>query len=247
MTNSTSTPIATKELIKEGLWSNNPALVQLLGLCPLLAVSNTAISALTLGLATTLVLIISNVLIALFRNHIDYNFRIPYFMLIIASIVTCIILILQAKSYELYQSLGVYLALITTNCVILGRIEAFAYKNTVFKSFIDGLANGIGFSVILLILGSFRELIGQGTIFSNAHLLFGDIGHDFQLNFHSFFDGKFILALLPPGAFFSLGLLIAFKNSFTNIQSTCNHNNTTNNNEQKTNISNIPTLSPKKS
>lgn len=133
---------STSQLIKNGLWSSNPGIVQLLGLCPLLAVSNSAISAIGLGIATTLVLIMSNTIISLCKNYINYELRIPYFMLIIACVVTCVIFLLQVVSYELYQTFGVYLALITTNCVILGRIEAFAYKHSVYEALIDGLANG---------------------------------------------------------------------------------------------------------
>jgi electron transport complex protein RnfE len=231
----------TNEIIKNGLWYNNPAIMQLLGLCPLLAVSNTLISAIALGLATILVLTLSNTIISLIKNYIDYNLRIPFFMLVIASIVTCLILIMQSYSYSLYQSLGVYLALITTNCVILGRIEAFAYKNNVLKSALDGLSNGLGFSLVLIILGSIREILGQGTLFANANLLFGEYGNNLILHFNNT-NNNFIIALLPPGAFFILGLLIATKN-YINI---INDRTSSEINEQRTNISNIPKISAKK-
>ncbi len=225
------------KIIKNGLWNNNPAIVQLLGLCPLLAVSNTAISSITLGIATIIVLTFSNGLIALLKSRIDYNLRIPYFMLIVACNVTCIILLLKAISFELYQSLGVYLALITTNCVILGRIEAFAYKNNISKACLDGAANGLGFSLALFLLGSLREIIGQGTLFANANLLFGDLGEHLVVHIHSA-NSNFILALLPPGAFFILGILIALKN-FLSLRKKNNPY------EQRTKISDIRKI-PKK-
>lgn len=233
----------SSEIIKNGLWHNNPAIMQLLGLCPLLAVSNTLITAMTLGLATIIVLMLSNTIISLIKNHIDYNLRIPYFMLVIASIVTCLIFVMQAYSYSLYQSLGVYIALITTNCVILGRIEAFAYKNNVLKSCLDGLSNGLGFSLVLIILGSIREILGQGTLFANSHLLFGEYGHHLVIYFNTSHN-NFIIALLPPGAFFILGFLIALKNHIKTFKSkNLNHKI----NEQRTYISDIPKFPAKKS
>lgn len=232
---------SNQEIIKNGLWSNNPAIIQLLGLCPLLAVSNTAISALTLGLATILVLVFSNTLVAALKNQISYNLRIPYFMLIIACNVTCIILFLKAISYELYQSLGVYLALITTNCVILGRVEAFAYKNNIGKASLDGLSNGLGFSFVLLILGSVREILGQGTLFANADLLFGKFGENLVIHFHNV-NYNFILALLPPGAFFILGMMIALKNY---LKLKTQKSKINNQYEQRAKISDIPTIPAK--
>lgn len=221
------------EILKNGLWHNNPALMQLLGLCPLLAVSNTFVSGFTLGMATILVLVCSNSLIALLRKHIDYNLRIPFFMLIIASLVTCIIFFIKSLSFELYNTLGVYLALITTNCVILGRIEAFAYKNTVPKAILDGLANGLGFTIVLIILGCIREALGQGTLFANSSIIFGPLADSFVIHLNTT-NNNFILALLPPGAFFILGLLIALKNYFT--AKTIQH-------EQATKISDIRKIS----
>lgn len=227
------------EIIKNGLWYNNPGIVQLLGLCPLLAVSNNIISSIALGIATIFVLTSSNILVSLIKNHIDYNLRIPYFMLTIASLVTLVIFTLKAISYELYQSLGVYLALITTNCVILGRVEAFAYKNNSFKAGLDGLFNGLGFGLVLIILGGLREIIGQGTLFSNANLLFGDFGNSLTINLNT--QSELLIALLPPGAFIILGLLIALKN-YLQISSTNKYKS----NEQRTAASDIPTISTKK-
>lgn len=231
-------------LIKNGLWHNNPALMQLLGLCPLLAVSNSFISSFTLGIATIFVLTTSNTIISFFKKYISYDLRIPFFMLIISSVVTVIILAMKAISYNLYQTLGVYLALITTNCVILGRIEAFAYKNSISKAALDGLSNGLGFSLVLILLGSIREVIGQGTLFANCHLLFGDYANNFVLRIHTP-DSNFIIALLPPGAFFILGLLIAFKNIITAryLNNKANNRIHNNINEQATKIKDIPTIS----
>lgn len=231
-----------KQILYQGLWSNNPALMQLLGLCPLLAVSNTAISALTLGIATIIVLVASNIIISSIKSYISFNLRIPYFMVIIASMVTLIVFLLQAYSYDLYKSLGVYLALITTNCVILGRIEAFAYKNSVLKSALDGLANGLGFTVVLLLLGSLREIIGQGTLFANSQLLFGAAANNFVIHFGT--ANNFILALLPPGAFFIMGLLIASKNILT---SKVTKKNIVTYHEQSTKITDIPKIPRAKS
>lgn len=202
------------KIIKNGLWTNNPALTQLLGLCPLLAVSNTAVNAMTLGLASIVVLVLCNATIAGIKKYINYNIRIPYFMLLIASIVTCLLILLQSYSYDLYKTLGVYLALITTNCVILARIEAYAYKNTIFKAILDGFANGLGFCIVLLILGSLREILGQGTLFAHFDQLFGEPAKNWVINF-SHQPYHFILALLPPGAFLTLGFLIALKNYLT--------------------------------
>jgi len=200
-----------KKLTANGFWHNNPALIQLLGLCPLLAVSSTFINALGLGIATTLVMIGSNVTVSLIRNNIKQELRIPIFVLIIASFVTIIELSMNAFWHELYNILGIFIPLIVTNCVIIARVEAFASKNNVSSSFIDGLTMGLGFTVVLLLLGGAREIIGQGTLFSQAHLMFGESFRDLQLIIVPDYGG-FLLAILPPGAFIGLGLLIAVKN-----------------------------------
>lgn len=199
-------------LINEGLWHNNPAFVQLLGLCPLLAVSNTAINALGLGIATLLTLIASNVTISLFRHHIPNAVRIPIFVLVIASLVTAIELLMKAYYFPLYAVLGIFIPLIVTNCTIIGRAESFAIKNPVGVAFVDGAANGIGFALALLALGSLREIIGQGTLFSEAAVMFGESAKWMEMVIFADYDG-FLLALLPSGAFIGLGLLIAAKNA----------------------------------
>jgi len=200
-----------KKLTANGFWHNNPALIQLLGLCPLLAVSSTFINALGLGIATTLVMIGSNVTVSLIRNNIKQELRIPIFVLIIASFVTIIELSMNAFWHELYNILGIFIPLIVTNCVIIARVEAFASKNNVKSSFVDGLTMGLGFTAVLLVLGSAREIIGQGTLFSQAHLMFGESFRDMQITLLADYGG-FLLAILPPGAFIGLGFLIALKN-----------------------------------
>ena len=199
-------------LMKEGLWHNNPAFVQLLGLCPLLAVSNSVINALGLGIATLLTLIASNVTIALFRHHIPTAVRIPIFVLIIASLVTAIELLMKAYYFPLYAVLGIFLPLIVTNCAIIGRAEAFAVKNPVGDAFVDGAANGIGFTMGLVTLGAMRELLGSGTLFGEAQMMLGDGAAWLKIVVFDNYDG-FLLALLPSGAFIGLGLLIAVKNA----------------------------------
>lgn len=200
-----------KQISQDGVWSNNPALVQILGLCPLLAVTNTFINGLGLGIATLLVLIGSNVVISLLRKHIPKEIRIPIFVMLIASFVTNVQLLMNAFTYELYVILGIFIPLIVTNCIIIGRAEAFASRNKVFPSFMDGLMQGLGFLMVLVVLGGFREILGQGTLFSEAHLLLGDWAKNMTLVFfHS--DSQFLFAILPPGAFVGLGLMIAAKN-----------------------------------
>ncbi|MGO1297732.1 MAG: electron transport complex subunit E [Vibrio sp.] len=200
-----------KKLLKDGMWDNNPALVQLLGLCPLLAVSSTVTNALGLGIATLLVLVGSNVIVSLVRDYVPKEVRIPVFVMIIASLVTCVQLLMNAYAYGLYLSLGIFIPLIVTNCIIIGRAEAFASKNDVLPSALDGFWMGLGMTSVLVVLGALREIIGNGTLFDGADLLLGDWATSLRIDvFH--FDNSFLLALLPPGAFFGVGLLIALKN-----------------------------------
>lgn len=194
-----------------GLWTNNPALVQLLGLCPLLAVTGSVVNALGLSIATTLVLVFSNFFVALIRHYVSPTVRLPAFVMIIASLVTCVELVMQALTFELYQVLGIFIPLIVTNCAILGRADAFASKNPVLPSIIDGLMMGIGFSVVLVLLGAMREVIGQGTLFADMQLLFGPEAEGWKLTLVNNYQG-FLFAILPPGAFVGMGLIIAGKN-----------------------------------
>jgi len=200
-----------QKITNNGFWHNNPVTVQLLGLCPLLAVSSTFINALGLGIATTLVMIGSNVTVSLVRDQIKQELRIPVFVLIIASFVTVVELVMNAYLHELYKILGIFIPLIVTNCVIIARAESFAAKNDYKASFVDGLTMGLGFTFVLLLLGSMREIIGQGTLFSQAHLMFGESFREFQLVLIDDYSG-FLLAVLPPGAFIGLGFIIALKN-----------------------------------
>jgi len=208
-------PTPYNELIQDGLWYNNQALVALLGLCPLLAVTSTAINGLGLGLATVAVLTASNATVSLIRNLVRPEVRLPVFVLVIASFVTAVELSMQAYFYELYKVLGIFIPLIVTNCAIIGRAEAFASKNRLDRAVVDGLAMGIGFTLVLVALGGMRELIGQGTLFSQAHLMFGERARDFVITLGDGFHGA-LLAILPPGAFIGLGLLIAVKNLVDN-------------------------------
>ena len=200
-----------KTIIRDGFWSNNVGLVQLLGLCPLLAVTGTFINGLGLGLATMATLVASNVIVSLIRKLVRPEVRIPVFVLVIASIVTVIELSMSAWFYELYKVLGIFIPLIVTNCSIIGRAEAFASKNTVGRAFVDGLSMGFGFLLVLVALGSLREIIGQGTLFSQAQLMFGESARSMTITFVDAYSG-FLIAVLPPGAFLGLGLLIAVKN-----------------------------------
>jgi len=159
-----------KELAWQGLWKNNPGLVQLLGLCPLLAVTSTVVNALGLGIATLFVLICSNATVSAIRHWVPKEIRIPIFVLIIAAFVTCVQLLMNAFTYDLYQSLGIFLPLIVTNCAIIGRAEAYASKNPIKQASFDGLMMGCGFLAVLIILGAIREVLGQGTLFDGAPL-----------------------------------------------------------------------------
>lgn len=203
--------VSYRELSLNGLWKNNPAIVQLLGLCPLLAVTGSVVNAIGLALATTLVLVTSNTAVSIIRNIVSDAVRLPAFVMIIASAVTCIELLMQAFAYELYQILGIFLPLITTNCVILGRADAFACKNSVAPAMYDGLIMGVGFGVILVLLGGIRELAGTGAIFANMDLLFGPSASNWKLVLVDNYQA-FLLAILPPGAFIFTGLIIALKN-----------------------------------
>lgn len=201
-----------RDISHNGLWKNNPAIVQLLGLCPLLAVSGTVVNGLGMGIATTLVLLISNGCVSLIRGVVSDAIRLPTFVMIIAMAVTCIELLMQAFTYELFQILGIFLPLITTNCVILGRADGFASKQPLAVSLLDGLMMGLGFAAVLILLGGMRELAGTGALFANMSLLFGDIASNWKVViFEDYKD--FLVAILPPGAFLFTGLLIALKNS----------------------------------
>lgn len=197
-----------RKIFSDGLWQQNTGLVVLLGLCPLLAVSGTVVNAIGLGLATTLTLVFSNLAVSLVRGVLRPEIRIPAYVLIIASVVTVIQLLMQAWFHDLYRVLGIFIPLIVTNCAIIGRAEAFASRNPPLAAVTDGLATGLGFCLALLLLGAMREIIGHGTLFSQAQLMFGETGRQLELTLVPDHPG-FLLAMLPPGAFIGLGLLIA--------------------------------------
>jgi electron transport complex protein RnfE len=201
-----------QQIFQNGLWKNNQALVALLGLCPLLAVSNTLINSLALGIATTLTLILSNGCISLVRSTIQAEIRLPLFVLIIAGIVTIIELLMHAYFYQLYKTLGIFIPLIVTNCAIIGRAEVFASKNSVLPSLLDGLAMGLGFSLALALLGGIREILSLGSLLSQAELLFGESARYWEIVIVTDYSGL-LLAALPAGSFIALGLMIAVKNA----------------------------------
>ena len=196
------------ERLQTGLWRDNPGLVQLLGLCPLLAVTTTLVNGLGLGIATLLVLTFSNALISATRRWIRQEIRIPIYVLIIASLVTCIELIFKAWFPALDRSLGIFIPLIVTNCAIVARAEVFASRNTVGASIADGIGMGTGFAALLMAIGAFREFIGHASILSQLDMIIGGE----PLGGLSFADRGLLLAILPPGAFFSLALAVALKN-----------------------------------
>ena len=200
-----------KKIAYDGLWGNNAALVQVLGLCPLLAVSNSVVNALALGLATTLVLAGSNAIVSMVRRYAADEIRLPAFVMIIASVTTSIELLMNAYTYELYEILGIFIPLIVTNCAVLGRAEAFARKNSVIPSLLDGLYTGTGFAIVLFLLGCMREVVGQGTLFADMDLLLGPMAANWTIVLVADYN-SFLFAVLPPGAFIGLGLLMAIKN-----------------------------------
>ncbi len=204
---STSTPY--RDIAHNGVWKQNTGLAQLLGLCPILAVSTGVVNAVSLGLATILVMAISNLAVAGLRNFIPYEIRIPVFILIIAALVTMVDLAFNAWLHGLYLVLGIFIPLIVTNCIVLARVEAFAAKNPVWQSAFDGIMMGIGLVAVLAVLGALRELIGSGTLLSGIELIFE--GSSALRMLPESYPG-FLLAVLPPGAFVLLGFMIAGKN-----------------------------------
>lgn len=205
------TDIAYSRIIRDGLWTNNPAFVQILGLCPLLAVSSNVVNGLSLGLATALTLALSNTIVSMVRHWVSDEIRIPVFVLVIACVVTAIELAMNAYLHELYKILGIFIPLIVTNCIVIARAEAFASRNTVLRASADGLFMGLGSMFALVLLGALREAIGQGTLFAHADLMFGAAAKAMTITLVEHYHG-FLLAILPPGAFIGLGLLIAIKN-----------------------------------
>jgi len=198
-----------KTIAGNGIWKQNTSLVQILGLCPLLAVTTNAVNGIMLSLATIIVMALSNIAVASLRNFIPHEIRIPVFILIVAALVTVVDLLFNANLHELYLVLGIFIPLIVTNCIVLARVEAFAAKNPPLQSTLDGIFMGVGMLWTLAVLGAMRELLGNGTLFGGIDMVFPSL-HPIQLLPESY--SGFLLALLPPGAFILLGCMIAWKN-----------------------------------
>lgn len=200
-----------KEIVENGLWKQNPGVVQLLGLCPTLAVTTTAVNGISLGLATTLVMAAANGAVSPVRQWIASEIRVPVFILVIAALVTVIDLSINAFAHPLHKVLGIFIPLIVVNCIVLARVESFAAKNAPVPSILDGFMMGIGLTLVLALLGAMREIVGRGTLFSGLDLVFGPAAKQFILTIIPDYHG-FLLAVLPPGAFLGLGMLIAGRN-----------------------------------
>ena len=200
-----------KEIASNGLWKQNPGVVQLLGLCPTLAVTTTAVNGLSLGLATALVMAAANGAVSPVRTFIPSEIRVPVFILVIAALVTVIDLSINAFAHPLHKVLGIFIPLIVVNCIVLARVESFAAKNAPTPSILDGFSMGLGLALVLGLLGAMREILGKGTLFSGLDLAFGPAAKQFILTVIPDYHG-FLLAVLPPGAFLGLGSLIALRN-----------------------------------
>ena len=200
-----------RKILYNGLWKQNTGVVQILGMCPLLAISNSVVNALSLGLATVFVMAASSGAVSSVRHFVPHEIRIPVFVLIIAALVTVIDLAMNAFVHPIYLVLGIFIPLITTNCIVLARADAYAAKNHPLHSVIDAVAMGLGLTLVLMILGGVREVAGKGTLFSGIDLVFGEAAKPWVLHVLPNYHG-FLLAILPPGAFIALGFLIAARN-----------------------------------
>ncbi len=200
-----------KEITVNGLWKQNPGVVQLLGLCPTLAVTTTAVNGISLGLATALVMAASNGTISPVRKLVPSEIRVPVFILVIAALVSIIDMSINAFAHPLHKVLGIFIPLIVVNCIVLARVESFAAKNTFAPSVLDGFMMGLGLTLVLGFLGGIREVVGKGTLFSGMDLVFGPAAKNIVLTVIPDYHG-FLFAVLPPGAFLGLGALIALRN-----------------------------------
>lgn len=199
-----------KTIVKDGLWENNGVFAMLLGLCPAMAMTGTATNALGMGLATAAVMAASSMLVGMFRNYITQEVRIPVFILVVASMVTLVDLFMNAWMHELYKVLGMFIPLIVSNCLPLARLEAFAGKNSALPSLADGAFMGIGFTIALTMIGAVREVVGSGTLFADASLLFGTTFKFMEMRLLPE-DTGILMMILPPGGFLTLGLLVVGK------------------------------------
>lgn len=200
-----------KEIVTNALWKQNPGVVQLLGLCPTLAVTTTAVNGISLGLATALVMAASNGAVSPVRKLVPSEIRVPVFILVIAALVSIIDMSINAFAQPLHKVLGIFIPLIVVNCIVLARVESFAAKNTFVPSVLDGFMMGLGGAIVLGLLGGIREIFGKGTLFSGLDLVFGPDAQQFVLTVVPDYHG-FLLAVLPPGAFLGLGMLVALRN-----------------------------------
>lgn len=200
-----------KEISLNGLWKQNPGVVQLLGLCPTLAVTTSAVNGISLGLATALVMSAANGAVSPVRKFVPNEIRVPVFILVIAALVTVIDMSINAFAHPLHKVLGIFIPLIVVNCIVLARVESFAAKNEPVPSILDGFMMGLGGTLVLGLLGGIRELVGKGTLFSGLDLVFGPAAKQFVITVIPDYHG-FLLAVLPPGAFLGLGALIAVRN-----------------------------------
>lgn len=198
------------DIVRDGLWRQNVVFTQMLALCPLMAVTSTATNGLGMGLASTAVLVLSNAIVATIRNLVSPSVRIPTFIVLIATLVTLVDMSLNAWLHDLHKVLGLFIALIVVNCAILGRAEAFASRQPVLASIVDGLAMGLGFTLALVVLGATREVLGSGTLFANASLLLGESFRFLELTVIPDYKG-FLMMILPPGGFLALGFLMALQ------------------------------------
>jgi electron transport complex protein RnfE len=200
-----------REIIVNGLWKQNSGVVQLLGMCPTMAVTTNVVNGVSLGLATAFVMSMSGAAVAPIRNWVPNEIRIPVYILIIAVLVTVVQLVMDAYMHPLYLVLGIFIPLIVTNCIVLARVEAFASRNGVLHSALDGLFMGLGSTAVLGTLGGLRELFGHGTLLGGIDLALGASAKGWVIHVVTDYKG-FLLAILPPGAFIGLGLLIATRN-----------------------------------
>lgn len=203
-----------KDISLNGLWKQNPGLVQLLGLCPTMAVTTTVVNGTSLGLITTFVMTLSAIAVAPIRSLVPNEIRIPVYILIIAALVTIAQLLMNAYVHALYLVLGIFIPLIVTNCIVLARVESFASKNPILPAALDGLFMGLGATLVLAVLGGMREVFGHGTLLGGINLVLGPEARNWVIHLVPNYHG-FLLAALPPGAFIGLGLLIAGRNWFT--------------------------------
>jgi len=216
---------SNKYLLISGVWKKNSTVVQFLGLCPVLAVTSTAINGLSLGLATTLVLMCTNFIISLFSQYIAKDVRIPIYMMVVSSVVTCIEMLLHAYAFNLYDALGIFISLIVTNCIIVGQADSVAVRNTPFFSLLYGLYTGIGSTIAMLIIGSVREILGTGMLFSGIEKLFGNWSNIMCINIINQ-DYVLLLSLFPSGGFIILALISAGKRFLDDKEeSYCIHKN----------------------